>query len=781
MLHAPVWSVKSPAGARQPGCADNARLAGEPASCFPSVSTQPVPVAPAKLLMAYRPFWAKRLSRAPFLPMSRIEMDALGWDSCDVIIVTGDAYVDHPSFGMAVIGRMLEAQGFRVGIIAQPDWTSAEPFRALGRPNLFFGVAAGNMDSMINRYTADRKIRSDDAYTPGGLGGQRPDRATLVYTQRCKEVFDEVPVLIGGIEASLRRIAHYDYWQDKVRRSILVDSKADLLLYGNAERAIVQIAHRLAARRPLASITDVRGTAFLVRRGHEPQGFTQIDSTEVDRPGRIDAHLNPYVGTEEACDNAQGGATVALPTSRRLALPPREATVIRLPGYEQVKADPVLYAHANRVLHLETNPGNARALVQRHGARDLWINPPPIPLATAEMDHVFDLEYARSPHPRYADETGGHDGPTKIPAWEMIRFSVNIMRGCFGGCTFCSITEHEGRIIQSRSEDSVIREIEEIRDRVKGFTGVISDLGGPTANMWRIGCKSREIEAACRKPSCVYPGICPNLNTDHAPLVRLYRRARQLRGIKKILIGSGLRYDLAVQSPEYVKELVTHHVGGYLKIAPEHTEAGPLAKMMKPGIGSYDRFKQLFEQSSAEAGKKQYLIPYFIAAHPGTSDEDMMNLAIWLKRNGFKADQVQTFYPSPMATATAMYHSGLNPLRGISRQLDGPAARAERVDVVRGERRRRLHKAFLRWHDPNNWPLLRDALKAMGRADLIGNGKHQLIPSYQPLTDGAYQSARRKNSTLPGTHAAHTAVRRGQALTQHTGLPPRPGSKARRP
>jgi len=447
--------------------------------------------------------------------------------------------------------------------------------------------------------------------------------------------------------------------------------------------------------------------------------------------------------------------------------------VVRLPSYEQVKSDPVLYAHANRVLHLETNPGNARALVQGHGVRDLWVNPPPIPLATAEMDHVFDLPYARSPHPAYADEQGGHDGPTKIPAWEMIRFSVNIMRGCFGGCTFCSITEHEGRIIQSRSEDSVIREIEEMRDKVKGFTGIVSDLGGPTANMYRIGCKSPAIEAACRKPSCVYPGICPNLNTDHTPLIHMYRRARAVRGVKKILIGSGLRYDLAVKSPEYIKELVTHHVGGYLKIAPEHTEGGPLSKMMKPGIGSYDRFKQLFDKFSAEAGKKQYLIPYFIAAHPGTRDEDMMNLAIWLKKNGFKADQVQTFYPSPMATATAMYHTDLNPLKGISRQTEGPNARAEKVDVVRGEKRRRLHKAFLRWHDPNNWPLLRDALKSMGRADLIGNGKHHLIPIFQPATDGSYTSTRRKNSTGGGTRTS--VVTQGRLLTQHTGLPPRPG------
>jgi uncharacterized radical SAM protein YgiQ len=758
------------------------------------------PPTPVRALSAYRPYWAKRFGTAPFLPMSRAEMEVLGWDSCDVIIVTGDAYVDHPSFGMAVIGRTLEAQGFRVGIIAQPDWQSAEPFKALGKPNLFFGVTAGNMDSMINRYTADRKIRSDDAYTPGDVGGKRPDRASLVYAQRCKEAFNDVPIVIGGIEASLRRIAHYDYWQDKVRRSILVDAKADLLLYGNAERAIIEIAHRLAKREPVANITDVRGTAFMVRSA--PEGFFEIDSTEVDLPGRIDDHINPYLTTAEAaasrgtdCSNpktvhpevskdargfdrsARTGAVVAMPVSRKsgaVQMPPRDKTVIRLPAYEQVKSDNVLYAHASRVLHLETNPGNARALVQRHGQRDVWINPPPIPLSTPEMDQVFDLPYARSPHPSYADETGGHDGPTKIPAWEMIRFSVNIMRGCFGGCTFCSITEHEGRIIQSRSEDSIIREIEDIRDKVRGFTGVISDLGGPTANMWRIGCKSTAIEAACRKPSCVYPGICPNLNTDHGPLVKLYRRARSLRGVKKVLISSGLRYDLAVQSPEYVKELVTHHVGGYLKIAPEHTEAGPLAKMMKPGIGSYDRFKEMFDRYSAEAGKKQYLIPYFIAAHPGTSDEDMMNLALWLKRNGFKADQVQTFYPSPMATATAMYHTDLNPLKGISR-IEG---RAEKIDTVRGEKRRRLHKAFLRWHDPNNWPLLREALKSLGRADLIGNGKQHLIPSFQPTTDGSYQSARRKNST-PMT------AKPGRLLTQHTGLPPRatsatPSNKSRR-
>ncbi len=754
----------------------------------------------AKPITSYRKYWAHRFGVAKFLPTSRAEMDALGWDSFDIIIVTGDAYVDHPSFGMAVIGRTLEAQGFRVGIIDQPDWQSAEPFKALGKPNLFYGVTAGNMDSMINRYTADRKIRSDDAYTPGGQGGSRPDRAALVYSQRCREAYKDVPIVLGGIEGSLRRIAHYDYWQDKVRRSMVVDSKCDLLLFGNAERAIIEIAHRLGKGESVQDITDVRGTAF-VRRS-TPEGWFEIDSSEVDQAGRVDAHVNPYLMVSEqaaaqgetcaredeakavaSVENAVSSVNIAKGVkpvqfvinpslaSRKggVFTPPRDKSVIRLPSYEQVKRDTVLYAHASRVLHLETNPGNARALVQAHGeghmARDVWITPPPIPLTTPEMDHVFDLTYARSPHPKYADQLGGHDGETKIPAWEMIRFSVNIMRGCFGGCTFCSITEHEGRVIQSRSEDSVIKEIEAIRDTVTGFTGVVSDLGGPTANMYRIGCKSPQIEAACRKPSCVYPGICSNLNTDHTPLINMYRRARSLKGVKKILVSSGLRYDLAVESPEYVKELVTHHVGGYLKIAPEHTEGDPLSKMMKPGIGTYDRFKKMFDKFSADAGKKQYLIPYFIAAHPGTRDEDMMNLAVWLKANGFRADQVQTFYPSPMATATAMYHSGKNPLRKVGRD-------SETVDIVRGDKRRRLHKAFLRYHDSNHWPLLREALKSMGRADLIGNGKHHLIPSYQPLNSTAYVSPRRKHSTP-------LKARPGRLLTQHTGLPPREDIKAK--
>jgi uncharacterized radical SAM protein YgiQ len=739
-------------------------------------------------LFSHRKHWAARLGTAPFLPMTRAEMTALGWDACDIILITGDAYIDHPSFGMALVGRLLEAQGYRVGIISQPDWHSADAFRALGQPTLYFGVTAGNMDSMVNRYTSERKTRSDDAYTANAEPNKRPDRAVTVYAQRCREAFPGTPVIIGSIEASLRRIAHYDYWSDTVRRSVLPDSKADLLIFGNAERALLDVTHRLARGEKIGDIRDVRGTGFMVARDWMPptpeagveggSSWIEVLSTELDTPGAIDAHVDPYAMTPDA--QAAGGAAAAVPEgtdtikadtiktapirimskTERLAARQdmRARTVIRLPDYDQVKNNPSLYAHASRVLHLESNPGNARALRQAHGERDVWLNPPPIPLSTPEMDAVYDLPYARAPHPSYGD--------AKIPAWEMIRFSVNIMRGCFGGCTFCSITEHEGRIIQSRSEDSVIREIEAIRDKTPGFTGVISDLGGPTANMYRMACKSETIEKACRRLSCVFPDICDNLNTDHTPLIHMYRRARALPGVKKILISSGLRYDLAVRSPEYVKELVQHHVGGYLKIAPEHTESGPLSKMMKPGMGAYDRFKDMFEAASRAVGKKQYLIPYFIAAHPGTTDEDMLNLAIWLKKNDFRLDQVQTFLPTPMALATTMYHTEKNPLKKV---LGG---KAETVSVVKQGRTRRLHKAFLRYHDAEHWPLLREALKEMGRDDLIGNSKKHLIPLFQPAGTGrqpegtrtpraedgrAKPGAARTGAGKPGSAKAHAA------------------------
>lgn len=639
-------------------------------------------------------------------------MDELGWDSCDIVLVTGDAYVDHPSFGMAIVGRMLESQGFRVGIISQPDWTQKNDFMRLGKPDLFYGVTAGNMDSMINHYTADRKARHDDAYTPDNIAGKHPDRATLVYTQRCKEAFSDVPVVLGGIEASLRRIAHYDYWSDKVRRSVLVDAKADLLIYGNGERPLVEIAHRLAAGEPISSIVDVRNTAVL-RKTALP-GWTGVDSTRLDSPGRIEPILNPYGDDLPCLEHTVKGSTSAKPITVRAHKPkPWEKTYVLLPSFEKVKNDKVMYAHASRILRHETNPGRARALMQKHGDRYVWINPPAIPLQTDEMDAVYALPYQRVPHPSY--------GKSRIPAYDMIRFSINIMRGCFGGCAFCSITEHEGRIIQSRSQESIVQEIEAIRDEVPGFTGIISDLGGPTANMYVLRCQSPKAEQTCRRASCVYPEICAHMDTNHEPTIQLYRRARALKGIKKVLIESGVRYDLAVEDPRYIKELAEHHVGGYLKIAPEHTEQGPLSKMLKPGMGSYHRFKELFDTYSRQAGKEQYLIPYFIAAHPGTRDEDMVNLALWLKKNRFRLDRVQNFYPSPLASSTTMYYSGKNPLSKVDYH-------SEEVVVPRGDRQRRLHKALLRYHDPANWPLIREALTSMGMKHLIGNRRECLVP-----------------------------------------------------
>ena len=705
-------------------------------------------------LFSYPSFKGRNEKPAPFLPMSRKEMKQLGWDSCDIIIVVGDAYVDHPSFGMAVIGRTLEAQGYRVGIISQPDWHSKDAFMKLGKPNLFFGVSAGNMDSMINRYTAERRMRHDDAYTPNNEGGKRPDRAVLAYTQRCKEAYKDVPVVIGGIEASLRRIAHYDYWSDKVRHSVLLDSKADILLYGNAERPLLEVAHRISLGESVKEMLDIRGTAVLIKQAL-PE-WDGIDSQQVDQLGKIDPIISPYADINVQCATQkiadESSASQEDVTQPIMVLPPLakshkkkpwEKTYIQLPSYEKVKSDKVLYAHTSRVLHQETNPGCARALAQFHGQRLLWANPPAYPLTTEEIDAVFGFEYQRIPHPSYGD--------AKIPAYDMIRFSINIMRGCFGGCTFCSITEHEGRVIQSRSEDSIIKEIETIRDKVPGFTGVISDLGGPTANMYRLKCKSPKAEQTCRRLSCVFPDICHHMNTDHEHTINLYRRARKLKGVKKILIASGVRYDIAVEDPRYVKELVEHHVGGYLKIAPEHTEKGPLDKMMKPTMTSYEAFKQMFEKYSKAANKKQYLIPYFISAHPGTTDEDMVNLALWLKSNNFKLDQVQNFYPSPMANATTMYHTEKNPLHKVSKD-------SEDVLITKGVRQRRLHKAILRYHVPENWPQIREVLKKLGLArQLIGRSAHCLVPAESRNELKASGNKPTSNNAQP-------------ALSRHTGL-----------
>ncbi|GGY63610.1 UPF0313 protein [Cellvibrio zantedeschiae] len=765
-------------------------------------------------------YWAECYGPAPFLPMSRAEMDKLGWDSCDIIIVCGDAYVDHPSFGMAVIGRFLESQGFRVGIIAQPDWKSAEPFKALGKPNLFFGVSAGNMDSMINRYTADLRMRSDDAYTPGGVGGKRPDRCVTVYSQRCKEAYKDVPIVLGGIEASLRRIAQYDYWSNEVRRSVLIDATADILLYGNAERAIADIAHALAQGKKIHELTNLRGTAIV--RKDLPAGWTEIDSTRIDWPSHIDKLPNPYeyqhdpksvvdvansdvnnsqIGLRQldpekmeaqiaalnpseqlqtiGCpaqgdvsakavepDAEQAIRIIPMPLQNRSDLAGNDNVYVRLPAFEKVRNDPILYAHASRVLHQEANPYNARPLVQKHGNREIWVNPPPIPLETDELDGVFDLPYARVPHPSYGKE--------KIPAYDMIKTSVNIMRGCFGGCTFCSITEHEGRIIQSRSQESILKEIEDIREKVPGFTGHISDLGGPTANMYRLTCKDMPTLSKCRRLSCVYPTICKNLTTDHKHTTALYRAARKIKGVNRVSIASGLRYDLAIRDPEYVKELVTHHVGGYLKIAPEHTEDGVLEQMMKPKMTSYYDFKKMFEKFSREAGKKQYLIPYFIAAHPGTKDEDMVNMALWLKKNNFEVDQVQTFYPSPMSLATAMYVSERNPLKKLT-------YKSGKITIPRGLEQRRLHKALLRYHDPAGWPVIREALTKMRKGHLIGSAASALIPAEDPKqardNRNAKPTARNPAPNARAQAAANPRAKAAVASAQKT-VAKKPAAKA---
>jgi radical SAM superfamily enzyme YgiQ (UPF0313 family) len=640
---------------------------------------------------------------APFLPMSRAEMTALGWDACDIVLVTGDAYVDHPSFGMAIIGRLLEAQGFRVGIISQPDWRSAEPFEALGRPTLFFGVTGGNLDSMVNRYTSDRRLRHDDAYTAGGEGGKRPDRCTIVYTQRCREAYKNVPVVLGGIEASLRRIAHYDYWSDKVRRSILADAKADLLIYGNAERAVVEVANRLAAGETPRDLDSIRGVALF---RPVPEHYTELHADDLD--------------------SADEGA------SRR----PGD-TVIRLPAYEQVEEDREAYARASRVLHREANPGNARPLVQRHGDRDLWLNPPPIPLTSDEMDAVYDLPYARAPHPSYGD--------AKIPAWDMIKFSVTVIARLLRRLHL--LLHHRAR---GPHHPEPLRGFDPARDRAdsRQDTGVHRrDLGYRRADRKHVpdglqGPKDRGgVPAAILRLSRHLPEPEYLARRSDPALSQGPRSEGRQEGdgrFRRALRPGG-------ESPEYVKELVTHHVGGYLKIAPEHTERCPLDKMMKPGIGAYDHFKEMFDAAAKEASKKYYLIPYFIAAHPGTTDEDMMNLALWLKKNRYRADQVQTFLPSPMATATAMYHTGVNTLRGVRRGA------SDKVDTIRGARQRRLHKAFLRYHDPDNWPLLREALKEMGRADLIGQRPDQLVPSYQP--PGTGRAAGTKRPARPNSRA----------------------------
>lgn len=613
-----------------------------------------------------------RVRRAPprpetaFLPTTREEMEARGWDALDILIVTGDAYVDHPAFGPILIARFLEGRGYRVGVIPQPDWRSPDDLLRMGRPRLFVGVSAGNLDSMLNKLTAQKKVRSEDQYSPGGRTNCRPNRASIVYANLCRQAFPGVPIVLGGIEASLRRIAHYDYWSDSVRRSILLDAKADLLVFGMGERAAWEIARRLAAGEPVSALTDVRGTAHVKNRPEQWQPLVEDASRFV-----------------------------------------RDGKVVVLPSYEEVVRDKRAFAEMSRRLQLETNPGNARPLLQPHGEQAVYLNPPGLPLDESDMDALYDLPFTRRPHPRYGNE--------RIPAFETVKHSIVTMRGCFGGCTFCSITEHEGRVIQSRSAESVLREVRTL-SRLGGFGGTLTDLGGPTANMYKMHCKSPEIERACRKLSCVHPGICPNLVTDHEPLLDLLRRVRKEPGIKRAYIASGIRYDLAERSPEFIRELARHHTGGQLSVAPEHTSPEVLKRMKKPGIQTYERFANAFCEASAAAGREQYLVPYFITGHPGSTLADTIELALYLKRNGLRPRQVQDFIPTPMSIATTMYYTGYDPLA------------MEPVPVVRDLREKRMLKALILYWDPAQWPLAREALRRAGRRDLIGHGPRCLIP-----------------------------------------------------
>jgi uncharacterized radical SAM protein YgiQ len=635
----------------------------------------------------------------PHLPASRAEMEARGWDSVDVVFVTGDAYVDHPAFAMGILSRVLEAAGFRVAVLSQPDWRSVEPWRQFGRPRLFFGISAGNMDSMINHYTANKKVRNDDAYSPGGRIGLRPDRATIPYCQRAREAFPGVPVIAGGVEASLRRLAHYDYWSDTVRRAIMLDAKADFVVFGMGEHQVLTIARRLAAGETVKDLRDMRGVAYAM-------------------------------GASES--------------------PPADAIV--LPSYEEVRSDKRRFALATRTIHQETNPLNARRLVQFHDRQAIVCNPPPLPVSQDDMDRIYGLPYTRKPHPMYKGQ--------KIPAYEVVKDSVTLMRGCFGGCTFCSITAHQGRIIQSRSSESILGELRRMGNDPE-FSGTVSDIGGPTANMYQMRCMRPEVEAKCKRLSCVHPKVCKLLGTDHGPLVDLMRKSRDVPGVDKVLVASGIRMDLAQKSPEYLSELAKHHVGGHLKVAPEHTDSNVLRLMKKPDVDDFEGFTTAFKEASTRAGKKQYVVPYFIASHPGSDLNAMIDLALFLKRNGHRPDQVQDFIPAPFDIATCMYYTGLDPFTG------------QQVHVAKGLRDRKMQRALMQFFKPENYFMVREALLKAGRGDLIGNGCDCLIPS-QPPKAALRARMEKANASLGEGNYVH------QIPNPESGRGYRPGRKSAR-
>ncbi len=612
-------------------------------------------------------------ARDGFLPVSRADMDALGWDVCDFIIISADAYVDHPSFGHALIARVLEAEGYRIGIIAQPDWRSAADFKRLGRPRLGFLIAAGNIDSMVNHYTAARKPRSQDAYSPGGKAGMRPDRASIVYCNRAREAYRNTFIGIGGVEASLRRFAHYDYWADDVRRSVLIDAGADILLYGMAERAVVELARRLSMAEAIEGI-----------------------------PGTCVALENPPEDAQEVAP------------------------------YVQVKADKRAYAQAFALQYLEQDPIRGRTLFQRHEKAVLVQYPPAMPLSQQEFDRVQLLPYARAWHPDY-DAAGG------IPVLEEVKFSIANTRGCFGACSFCALTFHQGRIISARSAQSVAAEAD-LLTKLDGFKGYIHDIGGPTANFTRPACDKQLAKGTCRGRECLSPTPCKNLIVDHRPLMKTLRLVRKNPRIKKAFIRSGLRYDAVMLDPsrEFLRELCEHHISGQLKVAPEHVSAKVLAAMGKPGCGLYNAFSEAYRQTNEKLGKPQFLVPYFMSSHPGCGLKEAVELAEYLRDTGHQPEQVQDFYPTPGTLSTAMFYTGLHPLT------------MKPVYVPRSAEEKAMQRALMQYKRPQNRALVRKALRLAGRDDLIGRGGKCLVPP-----EGADRPIKNQTNVSSGSATKH--------------------------
>jgi len=624
-----------------------------------------------------------------FPPMSGEEMRRLGWQQCDFVLVTGDAYVDHSSFGAAVIYRVLETEGFCVGVIAQPDWSNAASLRVLGPPRYAFLVTAGNMDSMVAGYTAAGRKRSEDAYSPGGRPGRRPDRAALVYANLARAAYKGTCVILGGIEASLRRLSHYDYWSNKLRGSLLMDAKADLLVYGMGEAPIREIARRLAAGEELRDLSDVRGTVYPAKAGELPAGA--------------------------------------------------EA----LPSFAEVSASKRTFAESFRRRMRNADPHTALPLAERYGERFAVQNPPAFPLAGAELDRVYELPYSRAPHPDYREP---------IPAFDEVRFSLIANRGCYGGCTFCAIAFHQGRIVTGRSQDSLLREAQLLIGQ-PDFKGNIHDVGGPTANFRRPACRKQAEQGACSDRECLYPEPCPALDADHSEYLQLLRRLRAFPEVKRVFIRSGIRYDhlLAGENEAFLAELCAHHVSGQLKVAPEHAADRPLKAMGKPGIEVYREFKRRFAEENRLQGKKQYLIPYLISSHPGTTLADAVELAEFLREEGFIPRQVQEFYPTPGTVATCMYYTGLDP-----RSM-------EEVHVPWKGRERKLQRALMQFDRPENRELVREALEKAGRTDLIGTGKEALV------APGSKKSSGRKGGN------------KGASRSSRQSTPSRRSTRSKRP